>query len=105
MLALLAAYSESCALRALAAAAVPAKECVCDGTCDEVSATDSIPLATPTGSDWLKPRGVRPRRSGRPNVTVPLPPYCVPRSEKRDWFWEIGRRWQSLEAQPRGGKL
>src|SRR3546814_12066616 len=78
MLALLAAYSESCALRALAAAAVPAKACVCDGTCDEVSATDSIPLATPTGSDWLKPRGVRPRRSGRPTVTVPLPPYCVP---------------------------
>src|SRR3546814_19343428 len=83
-LALLAAYSESCALRALAAAAVPAKACVCDGPCDEVSATDSIPLATPTDSDWLKPRGLRPRRSGRPNVPQPLPASCVPTSATRD---------------------
>src|SRR3954454_12745873 len=50
---------------------------------------------------WM---GARDRRAGRAKLTRPSPPYVVPSSEKRGWFWLMGNSCPSHSAQPLGGK-
>ena len=79
-------------LPALGAASVPAvvlavkvvlMECVCAGKLFAVKVTVCAPHTSPitTGDKpgpWPCPTGMRPRRSGRAKLLVPLPPKVVP---------------------------
>src|SRR5689334_8962486 len=67
--------------------------------------TADAPAASP--SVWPLPSwiGTRPRKFGSAKLVCPFPPYVVPSSEKRAWFWLMGKSWPLQRAQPLGGKL
>src|SRR5262245_31367978 len=82
--------------------------CVWAGSSLSESVCVSSPPLLPSGNGltngvrppkWI---GIRPRRSGRAKLVVPLPPYVVPSSENSAWFWLIGRSVPSHRAHPLG---
>lgn len=87
-----------------ARALFPYAVCVCMG----ISPCFSEMVAAPCWSFSAPPTGpitARPRRSGRPKVVEPLPPYVAPRMENSAAFCEIGISAPSQAAQSTGAKL
>ena len=83
-------------------ALVPVTVWVWIGVSATVRVCAGSPVTSPCGWFSLRCSGTRPRRSGRAKVTRPSPPYVVPRSEKRAWFWLIGKSWPLHAAHPLG---
>ena len=84
--------------------------CVCAGKLVESNVTFSVPVISPrlryeSPGAWPWPMGTRPRRSGRPKVVCPFPPYVVPSRANNAEFCEIAISWPLQNAQPAGAKV
>src|SRR5580693_3364321 len=79
--------------------------CECAGIWLLVRVTVSVPAACPIANPAPWCTGRRPRRSGRPKVVFPSPPYVVPIRVYSASYSLIGISWPLHIAQPTGAKF